>query len=157
MKEAVKKKLHRLYRNVNKVVHKRLWLQRPWIVTKLVVTDANCDITKGQFLMMCAFSTRSEGKKLLFSISAEFSDKSEAVVVGRNNEFKGPLGPSKGPHVENHSTALCWRKPFDNCRACRAPLQSALCVSQPFKYQNPTRSWRNPFSMSPLFFLLSFY
>lgn len=60
----------------------------------------------------------SEGKKKrLFSISAGFSDKSEAFVVVRNNEFKGPLVPSKGPHVENHSSALCWRKPVDNCKS----------------------------------------
>lgn len=101
-------------------------------------------------------STHSEGKKKgLFFISAGLGDVSEAFVVVRNNESKGPVGPSKGPHVENHSTALCWRKPVDNCESTQSPAAVSALRLATVQIWKPQEAEETLFSTSPLFFLLS--
>lgn len=106
---------------------------------------------------MCALARTAKGKKIiLFSISAGLSDVSEAFVVVRNNEFKGPLAPSKGPHVENHSAALCWRKPVDNCKSMQSSAAVSTLRLATVQIWKPQETEETPFSTSPLFFLLSF-
>lgn len=127
-------------RNVNEVLHNRLGLRRPWTVTKLVVTDANCDITKGQFLVMCALARTAKGKKRDFFPYLRGSVTCQRRLLWSEiMSLKDPLDPPKAPMLKTTAPLCAGGSSSTIARECRAPLQSALYVSQPFKYGNPER------------------